>query len=90
MRRVTGILLVIVGLFTAITGIWNFFPPFSSSFSPGHAVGACVFGVLAVIHVYLNWKAILRYFRGLGWWWLPVAASLIAIVVIVIVPIIRN
>ena len=86
MRRVIGIFLVITGLFTAVTGIWNFFPPFSLSFSPAHAFGSCIFGVLCIIHVWLNWKSILRYFRSLGWWWLPVALSLIAILVLAIIP----
>ena len=90
MRRVIAILLVIAGLFTAMTGIWNFFPPYSLSFSPAHAVGSCIFGVLCIIHVWLNWKSILRYFRGLGWSWLPVALAFIAIVALAIIPIIRK
>ena len=89
MRRAVSVVLVVTGLFTAVTGIWNFFPPFSLSFSPGHAVGACIFGVLCIIHVWLNWKSILRYFRRLGWWWLLVASGLIAIVVIAIMPLLR-
>jgi len=90
MRRVVSVILVVAGLFTAVTGIWNFFPPLSLSFSPGHAIGACIFGVLCIIHVWLNWKPILRYFRGLGWWWLLVALGLIASVMVAIMPLIRR
>ena len=89
MRRVLGILLVLSGLFTVISGIWNFFPPFSESFSPGHAFVACLFGVLCILHVWLNWKPILRYFRNLKWWWLPVGVGFAALAVLVIMPLIR-
>ena len=89
MRRAISIMLVVTGLFSVVTGIWNFFPPFSESFSPGHAIGACIFGTLSVIHVWLNWKPILRYLKNLGWWWILVAAGLIATVMVVIIPLIR-
>ena len=89
MRRAVSVMLVVSGLFSAITGIWNFFPPFSLSFSPGHAIGACVFGALCVIHVWLNWKPILKYFKALGWWWILVALGLIATVMIIIIPLIK-
>ena len=89
MRRAVSVVLVVTGLFAAVTGIWNFFPPFNKSFSPGHAIGASIFGALCVIHVWLNWKSIVKYLRGLGWWWLLVAIGLIATVMVVIIPIIR-
>jgi len=89
MRRVVSVALVVTGLFSAVTGIWNFIPPFSESFSPGHAVGSCIFGILCVIHIWLNWKSILRYLKTLGLWWILVAAGLIATVVIIIIPLLR-
>ncbi len=89
MRRAVSVMLVVSGLFSAVTGIWNFFPPFSESFSPGHAIGACMFGTLCIIHVYLNWKSILRYFKSLGLWWLLVALGLIATMMVVIIPLLR-
>ena len=89
MRRAVSIALVVSGLFSAVTGIWNFIPPFSESFSPGHAIGAAIFGILCVIHVWLNWKSILRYFKTLGWWWLPVALGLIATVMVIVIPFLR-
>ena len=89
MRRAVSVALVVTGLFSVVTGIWNFFPPFSQSFSPGHAIGACMFGALCIIHVWLNWKPILRYLKSLGWWWILVAAGLIATIMVVIIPLIR-
>ena len=89
MRRAVTVALVVSGLFSVVTGIWNFFPPFSESFSPGHAIGASIFGGLCIIHVWLNWKSILRYFRTLGWWWLLVVLGLIATVMAVIIPLLR-
>ena len=89
LRRVTSLALVVVGLFSVVTGIWNFFPPFSESFSPGHAAGACVFGALCIFHVWLNWKSIVRYFATLGWWWILVGLGLLATVLVVVIPIVR-
>jgi hypothetical protein len=90
MRRIVSITLVLTGLFTIITGIWNFFPPFINSFSPGHAVVACIFGSLCVIHAWLNWKSIRKYLNGLRWQWLLVAAGLIASVMVGIIPLLRR
>jgi len=89
LKRIVGIFLVLFGLFTAITGLWNFFPPFNAEFSPGHAVGACIFGILCVVHIWLNWKPLIRYFRGLGWWWFLVALGFIALIPLLIVPLLR-
>lgn len=88
-RSTVSIILVITGLFTIITGIWNIFPPFNNSFSPGHAVGACIFSSLCIIHACLNWKSIWRYIKGLGWKWLLVASGLIATVMVGIIPLLR-
>jgi hypothetical protein len=89
MRRAVSVILVVTGLFTIVTGIWNFFPPFNASFSPGHAIGAAVFGAVCIIHVWLNWKSILKYFKALRWWWLLVAAGLIATLMVIIIPLFR-
>jgi magnesium-transporting ATPase (P-type) len=88
-KRIVSITLVLSGLFTATTGIWNFFPPFNESFSPGHAVGGCVFCSICIIHIWLNWKPLLRYFKGLGWWWCLIVLGLIAIISVITVPILR-
>ena len=69
MRRVIGIAMVVFGLNMAITGIWNFFSPFNTIFYIPHAINACIFGALAVIHVILNRKPLLQYFKRLGGRW---------------------
>ena len=38
MRIAVSVSLVVTGLFSVANGMWNFFPPFSESFSPEHAV----------------------------------------------------
>jgi hypothetical protein len=89
-RRLVSILLVITGSFTIITGIWNFFPPFNNTFSPGHAVGSCIFSSLCIFHAFLNWKSIWRDLKGLGWKWVLVASGLIATIIVGIIPLLRG
>jgi hypothetical protein len=88
-KRIVSIALALSGLFTAATGIWNFFPPFIGSFSPGHAVGAGIFCAICIIHIWLNWKPLLWYFKGLGGWWCPVILGLIGIISVIIIPVLR-
>ena len=86
LKRFVSIALVIFALFTAVTGIWNFFPPFRDSFSPGHAFGACILCVIWIIHIWLNWKSLKHYFRGLGWWWILVLLCFILIISMILIP----
>jgi len=80
MRRGIGIAMVIFGLATVMTGIWNFFPPFDTMFYPPHVINACIFGLLAIVHVWLNWKSIVRYFKGLGWWWILAGLGFVLVI----------
>jgi hypothetical protein len=89
-KRVVSISLVLSGLFTASTGIWNFFPPFNESFSPGHAIGSSIFLAICAIHIWLNWKILVRYFEGLGWWWIVVLSGLLSVILIITIPILRS
>ncbi len=89
-RRTISIILVITGLFTAVTGLWNFFPPFNSSFSPGHAVGASIFGIVCFIHTVLNLNSIIKYFKSLGWWWLAAAAGLAVTFAVALIGLLRT
>ena len=75
-----GIIMVILGLAMAITGIWNFFPPFDTMFFPPHAITSCIFGVLVVVHVCLNQKSIAKYFKGLGRWWILAGVGFAAVI----------
>ena len=72
MRRVIGIAMVIFGIWAVISGISQFIPPFDTMFDPGHVVSACVFTALVLTHVCLNVKTVVRYFKGLGRWWIPI------------------
>jgi len=90
LRRPVTIALGVLGLFSLVTGIWNFFPPFNTEFSPGHAVGACALGVVGVVHAWLNWNTILRYLAGLGWWrWVLIGASAIGLMALLVIPAVR-
>lgn len=80
MRRIIGILMVIFGLTAALTGIWEFFSPFNTTFYAPHVINACIFGLLAAVHIWLNRKPVFRYFKGLGWRWVLVGLGLAAII----------
>ena len=80
MRRVISIAMVLFGLNVLITGIWNIFPPFDTMFFPAHGINSFAFGILAVIHVWLNWKPIVRYFKGLGWWWILTGLGILLVI----------
>jgi hypothetical protein len=88
-RKATSLALVVSGSFTMVTGLWNFLPPFSETFSPGHAVGACVFSALCLVHVWLNWTAIRRYLTRSAWGWALIALGLVASAMIVVIPLAR-
>ena len=79
MRRFISIAMVILGLMAALTGIWNFFPPFNTIFYSPHVITSCLFGALAVIHVCLNRKPVGQYFKGLGRRWVLVGLGIAAV-----------
>lgn len=88
MRRVISIAMVILGLTMAITGIWNIFPPFNEMLFPPHIVISFIFGLLAIVHIWLNWKSVVRYFRGLGRWWMMVGLGFALVIYVgLIVPV---
>ena len=80
MRRVIGIAMVLFGLMTALTGIWNFFPPFNTVLYPPHVINSCIFGILAVVHICLNRKPIAQYFKRLGRRWVLVGLGFAAVI----------
>ena len=87
MRRGIGIAMVIFGLAMLITGIQKLFSPASDMFYPPHVIISCIFALLVVIHIVLNWKPICRYFKGLGRWWVLVGLGFAAVVVAAIIPV---
>ena len=88
MRRVISIAMVIFGFTMVITGILKLFSPFSDMTFPPHIINSFIFGILAVTHAWLNRKPILRYFKGLRWWWILVGLGFLLVIwSVVIVPI---
>ena len=75
MRRIVSIAMVIFGISMIITGIMKLFSPFDDMTFPPHIINSIAFGVFSIIHVWLNWKPVVRYFKGLGWYWVLVAAG---------------
>ncbi|MFC2069034.1 hypothetical protein ACFLTP_08550 [Chloroflexota bacterium] len=88
MRRGIGIAMVGFGLNVVITGIWNLFPPFNTILYVPHVINSCIFGLLAITHIWLNRKTIVRYFKGLRRWWILVGLGVLLIIwVSVIMPV---
>jgi hypothetical protein len=86
MRRGISIAMVIFGLAMLISGIQKLFPPANTFFYPPHVINACIFGVLVIVHIVLNWKPIARHFSGLGRWWVLVGLGFAAVIVVAIIP----
>ena len=74
------IAMVLSGLAMVATGIWNIFPPFNTVLFPPHIITSAIFGILAIIHIWLHWKTIKRYFTGLGRWRILVGVGYAAVV----------
>ncbi len=88
MRRGIAIAMVIFGLALVISGIQKLFPPANDIFYRPHVVLACIFALLVIAHIKLNWKSITRHFKGLGRWWLLVGLGLAVVIVVSILPLI--
>ena len=76
MRHVISILMVIFGLSAIAGGIWKLFPPYNKMFYVPHIFSAFIFGVLIIIHIWLNRKPLIRYFQKLKWWWALVSLGI--------------
>ena len=87
MKRGIGIAMVIFGLAMLITGIQKLFSPASDMFYPPHVIISCIFALLVVAHIWLNWNPIGRYFKGLGRWWVLVGLGFAAVIVAAILPV---
>ncbi len=88
MRRGIGIAMVIFGLLTVIAGVWKLFPPCNETTYPPHSIASFIFATLSFIHVWLNRKPILRYFKGLGWKWIPVGLGFVLIIYYAVMPLV--
>jgi len=71
MRHAISISMLLSGIWTVLTGITQ----------QHHELPAIIFTILFCIHIYLNRKPLLVYFKGLRWKWLPVGLGMIIILV---------
>jgi hypothetical protein len=83
-RRVISILLIIFSSSLVLSAVRNLplpqFANFSKEFDAAHAVTGGILVILLGIHIWLNRKPIVRYFRKLGWWWIPVGLGFAAVI----------
>ncbi len=68
MRRIIGITMAVTGILTIITGIGEL-AVHPASIPYHHIIISVLFVASAGIHIWLNRKAVGRYFGGLGWRW---------------------
>ena len=88
MRRGISVAMVIFGLLMLISGIQKLFPPFNTMLFPPHIISSFILGILAIIHIWLNWKPLVRCFKGLGWWWVLVGLGYALVIYMgIIVPV---
>ena len=80
MRRGISIAMVIFGLIMMVSGISKLFPPFNTTFHPGHVANSAIFVLLVIIHIWLNRKSIVQSFKGLKWGWVLVGLGLAVVV----------
>lgn len=76
MRRVISIMMVIFGLSAIAGGITKLFPPFNKMLYIPHISSSFLFGILLIIHVWLNRKPLIHYFQKLKWWWVLVSLGI--------------
>jgi hypothetical protein len=79
-RRGISLAMLIFGLQAMLTGIWQLFPPFNKQIDPLHMMPAFIFGILLIIHIWLNRKPLFRYFDRLGWRWVFIVLGAIGII----------
>jgi hypothetical protein len=89
-RRTISVALLLIGVFTTVSGFWSLFLLRGSPIIPVHAAGGITFALLSVVHVRYNRNALRLYVRDLGW--SPTALRLAiaaAISLILLVPVLR-
>ncbi|MFC2063295.1 hypothetical protein ACFLS8_05070 [Chloroflexota bacterium] len=61
MRCAISMAMGVFGLVALVTGIQKPFPLFDAMFYLPHVISAFIFGFLAIVHIWLNRKAVARY-----------------------------
>ena len=79
MRKFVTIGMTLTGLWTVLSGFQMMVvPPVGGHVQ--HVAPAILFVVFMGLHTWLNWKALLLRFKGLGWKWGLVGLGIIVIV----------
>ena len=70
-RRGMAIGIVLMSTIVFLSGIRQLFAPFDTIFDWSHVIPSFILVGLICIHLWLNRKALVRYFTRPGkWWWL--------------------
>lgn len=81
--------LLLIGVFTSVSGFWSLLP------GPGlivlaHVAGGSVFAALSLVHVRYNRNAVRLYLRDLGWSAAALRLSIAAVILLaLLVPVLR-
>jgi hypothetical protein len=78
MRKFVTIGMSLTGLWTALSGFQMLTLATITSHAH-HVAPAILFLIFMVLHVWLNWKAFLCRFKGLGWKWALVCVAVVII-----------
>jgi Na+/melibiose symporter-like transporter len=79
MRSGVTIAMVLLGIWTILTGITIEETPRAIGSPAHHIFAASAFVVVLCIHVWLNKKAFLQRFKGLGWKWSLIGVGILII-----------
>jgi hypothetical protein len=78
MRRFVTIAMTLCGIWTVLSGIQMMIVPPVGGHAQ-HVAPAILFVIFMGLHLWLNWKAFLLRFKGLGWKWTLVGVGLVVI-----------
>lgn len=78
MRKFVTIGLTLTGIWTMLSGVQMMFVPPVSGHAH-HVAPAILFIIFMGLHTWLNWKALLLRFKGLGWRWALVGVCMVII-----------
>ncbi len=83
MRKGISVATVVIGLWTAVSGIIEL-TPYSDGHPEHHVIPAVAFAIVIIIHAWLNRKPLFKYFKGLGWKWVWVGLGSIVMIAMIV------
>ncbi len=78
MRKFVTIGLTLTGLWTMLSGFQMMVVPPTDGHAQ-HLAPAFLFIIFMGLHTWLNWKALLLRFKGLGWRWALVGVGIVIV-----------